>query len=780
MKKRLAAAVRLALVSTAVLQAAPGRASDATQDAAGLDEVIVTAQRRSESLERTPVSISALGSEALEKLSIAKDSDLQTAAPGLIVKAGANSNQLNYAIRGQSLDAFSGVLPGVLPYFNDVQVAGGTSNTLYDMQSVQVLKGPQGTLFGRNSTGGTVLFTSAKPTPEFGGYAAASGGNHGTYRGEGALNLPLADGRVLTRLAGVYQSTDGFQYDRFRGRRIGGLDRSGARFSLTLKPNDTFTNELVVDYSHLDGIGTSNVIWSIYPTGSTNAPAPANFLFTPAVDGLLGPGAWNAYVAAHPGVDPDGIVAFAAKQKQRGPYDVTISSLPFVNTNNVVVSNVTSFQLGPDLELKNIVGYTNLKALTGAEYDASPFVVDERGARGGRNSTEQYSEELQLIGKAAGAKLSYVAGLYANREDVRENTLSQIVGLEPFIPTSNQINSGLTKRRSIALYAQGTYDLSEATGVSGLAAIVGARWTREKVSLEHLPDDVFILAPQPGYTTPQEDTFRKPSWHVGLQRQLNDSTLLYGSVSSSVRNGGFNFFAPPLPGAGNEGGSEYGVEKATSFELGAKFKGRIGAMPARVNFALYDLEVKDAQRVTYVQLFGAPAAVTVNVPKTRVRGVEADGLVSPTAWLTLGASVNYTNAKFTDNIVNVLGGAAVPFGPVPDVAEWSGVAYAEVAAPIGPRLRASFRAETYAQTDVTFSSTGDTVNPGTTLPGYGLVNLRVGLEDADAGWSVAAVVKNAFDREYYVGGLGFGSLFTYNLAVPGEPRMYSVEARYRF
>lgn len=771
-----------ALAVMAVLQASQAMAQDtATTAGEALEEVLVTAQRRSATLESTPVAVTALGRDALEKLSVVTDADLQTAAPGLMVKAGANTNQLNFAIRGQSLDAFSGVLPGVLPYFNEVQVAvGGGSTSLYDLQSVQVLKGPQGTLFGRNSTGGTVLFTSAKPTNEFGGYVAASGGNFGLVRGEGAINVPLIADTLLLRVSGFYQSRDGYQYNRFDGTKLGGMDRSGGRVSLTFKPGDRFRNDLVVDFAHADGTAVSNTIYTIYPTGSTNAPAPANFLFTPAVEALFGEGAWAQYVAAHPGVDPAGIVEYAATQRGFGPYNISVSSRPFHASNNLVVSNITSFDITPDLQFRNVIGYTNLRSLNGAEYDGSPFIVDERGTRGGRNFTEQKSEEAQFIGKAFDQKLSYVTGIYLNDEETYENTLSQIFGLEPFLPVNNQINSGITKRKSYAGYGQGTYDLSGTTGIDGLRVTLGARYTNEKVSLEHLPDDVFILNPNPGYTTPQEDTFKKVSWHVGLERQVNEQLLVYLNARSSVRNGGFNFFAPPLPGFGNDGGSEYGVEKATDLEFGAKFRGEVGSMPARLNLAVYTLQVKDAQRVTYAQLFGAPAAVTVNVPKTRVSGLEADGLVSPASWLTLGGSINYTDAKFTDNLVSVLGGSPVAFGPVPDVAEWSGVAYAEFGMPVGSSLRATVRAEVYAQTDVTFSSTANTENPGTTLPGYGLVNLRIGLENPGAGWSVAGVVKNLADRVYYVGGLGFGSLFTYNLAVPGEPRTYHVEARYKF
>lgn len=761
---------------------APSATAPNTTGGEELDVIVVTAQRREQPLERTPVAVTALGAEALQKSSIVTESDLQSAIAGLTVKAGQNSDSLNFAIRGQSLDAYSGVLPGVLPYFNEIQFNSGDSTPLYDLQSVQVLKGPQGTLFGRNSTGGTVLYTSAKPENRFGGYIAASGGNYGQRRAEGALNMPIVDDKVLGRIALFYTNNDGYQYDTIHQRKLGGIERYAARGSLTIKASDSFTNDLVVDYAHANGYSMSDVLYDIYPTGSTNAPAPANFVFTPAGFNAIipVPNAWAAYVAAHPGVDPLGIVHFAGVQAARGPYTVSVSSLPFHQANNLIVSNISTWDIATDLKLKNIFGYTNLRNFDGAEYDGSPFVVDERGTLGGRRRTEQFSEELQILGKAFSKQLSYVTGIYANDEKTDERTNSFVFDLAPFAPAHDQINHGLTKRKSFALYGEGTYDLSDLTSIQGLSFTLGARYTNEKVTFTHLPDDSFITNPNPKYVTPLSDTFREPAWHVGVQWQATDSTMLYLTSRSSTRNGGFNFFSPPLPGFGANGGSEYGTERATDVELGAKFKGRLADMPARLNVAVYDLNVKDSQRVTYAVIFGNLAAITVNVPKSRVTGLEVDGSISPASWLQFGGSFSLTDAQFTDNKVSVLGGAPIAFGPVPDTPRRSGSAYAEFGRNVMDQTRLSLRLEAYGQSPSTFSSTGDSVNPGSTIPGYGLVNARLGLESENAGWSVAAVGKNLTNKVYYVGGIGFGSLFTYNLAVPGLPRTFALEARYKF
>ena len=202
-------------------------------------------------------------------------------------------------------------------------------------------------------------------------------------------------------------------------------------------------------------------------------------------------------------------------------------------------------------------------------------------------------------------------------------------------------------------------------------------------------------------------------------------------------------------------------------------------MPTRLNIALYRDWIKQAQRVAFTLVGGSPAAVTVNVPRASVKGFELDGQITPITWLSVGGALNYTDAKFTRNEVSISGGAPVEFGTYPDTPKWSGSVYGEVTKPVTDALTANLRADMYAQTGQYFSPTGNT-NTGTRLPGYKLVNFRVGIDDDKAGWSISALVKNAFKKTYYVGGVAFGELFQYNTAVPGDPRTFMLEGRFKF
>lgn len=784
----LAVAVLCALqCSPAIAQTAPsesrGDAQSATSNANDIGEIVVTAQRRAQTLENTPVAVSAISADSLSRQAIVSEADLQYTVPGLTVKAGQSDNQLNYSLRGQTVDAFSSSRPSVLPYFNEVQVGGSGSSAFYDLDSVQVLKGPQGTLFGRNSTGGAVLFTTAKPTDVLGGYASIAGGNYGDVQGEGALNLPLVSDKALLRVAGFFQSRNGFQHNLFDDSRLGNIRRQNLRVSLTLKPTPGISNDLVIDFAHSAGNNISSVVYNIFPIGVGNPYVPNNFLYSPAVDAAFGPGAWNRFLAVHPHAPPEGIVAFTAEQQARGPFQVDVDAPDFHTATNVIVSNITSFALGSDTQFRNIIGYTHFNGNDASEFDGTPYPADGNGTGGRGGILRQFSEEPQIVGKSFDSKLSYVSGLYFSDERNQTHSLSELFDLSPAAPVTSQINDGVTTNKTYAGYGQGTLELGDLVGLQGLGFTAGARYSSEKVTFLHLPDDVYISNPPPAgavFVNPLTDTFKKFSWQFGLQEQVNPGLLLYAVSRRSFRSGGFNFFAPPLPGFGNQGGAEYKPETATDIEIGAKFKGDLGNAPVRLNIAAYNMWVKDIQRSNYVSIFGSLAGITVNVPKAQVTGVEIDGVIKPTRWLTLGGNVNATDARFTSNLVSVLGNPAVAFGPYPDTPKWSGVAFVEVAVPVTDRLRGSLRGDVYDQTATNFSSTGNTLNPGTRIPGYTLANFRLGIEDEQAGWSLSANLKNAFDRVYYVGGIGFASLFAVNTVIPGAPRTITVEARYKF
>jgi iron complex outermembrane receptor protein len=420
--------------------------------------------------------------------------------------------------------------------------------------------------------------------------------------------------------------------------------------------------------------------------------------------------------------------------------------------------------------------------------DAVPFGIDNNGFFRENAAGEPYgrideyrslSDELQIIGETFDNRLDYVAGVYFSDEKYTAITGSDFFDF-PFIRTI-QINAATTYNKTYAAFAQGTLDLSPWTGIEGLSFTGGARYTDEKIRIKYLDRDISRLAPpatQANFDFDQTRKFNSLSWTLGVQYQIDPRTLLYAASRRSFRHGGFNYFQQPIPGFGEEGGNAYRNETVTDIELGLKKQGRI-IIPYRFSLALYQSWIDDAQRVAYILRAGTPVAITVNVPAARVRGFEFDADVSPTRWLKLGGQLNYTDAEFTDNMVSVGGSAPVLFGNYPDTPKWSGAAFADVNVPVGGGLALSLRGDVYHQSSVSTTALGKR-DPITTLPKYSLVNFRVGIENDEAGWSLAGLVKNAFRKTYYVGGVPLGKLFQINTAVPGEPRTFSLEARYKF
>jgi len=790
-------------VSAWVWAGAPGPAdttdaADAAQPTSGaelpgeLGEVIVTAQRRSESLERTPVAVAVLSADALSQRAIVTESDLQSAAPGLTVRASQNSNQLNYALRGQSLDAFSGTRPGVLPYVDEVQVGGaGGSSAFYDLASIQLLKGPQGTLFGRNATGGAVVFTTAKPTNELGGYLTARLGNYDLRYVEGALNVPMMDDRVLMRISGFRNKRDGYQEDLYQGVRAGEVDRYGIRASLTIRFSDSIKNDFVADYYHAAGNNVEGPLYNLNPNGVIPLIALTNFgnaaQFDAIISGFVagaggppnaGAGAAAQYAAANPRLDPGGLASYLVTQRARGPYVVESNSPNTYHGENTIISNITAIDVAEDTQIRNILGHTKIDNTNIGDIDGTPYGVDDFGNI--TNLTKQFSEELQLVGKTAAKQLTYVTGVfYSDESNIYTNTGKVLTF--PII-ASLQSYAAKTTNKTYAAYGQGTYDLSQLTGLAGLGFTAGARYTDEKVGLQTLPQDISFsdsAAAQATYEPNQSKSYKNLSWTLGIQEQLNNNLLLYAASRRSYRNGGFNTSERPVPGLGTAGGDGYDRETVTDFELGTKFHGELAGMPVRANLAVFQDWVENSQRVAYTIVGGSPAAVTVNVPKASVKGVELDGTISPTTWLQLGTSGSYTNARFTSNLVSIDGGVPVVFGTYPDTPKWSGTAFGEVTFPVSGNLEVSFRGDVFGQTGTFFSSTANT-NPGARLSGYKLVNFRLGLGDEQQGWTVSFNLKNAFNEVYYVGGIALGELFQLNTAVPGEPRTYFGEVRYKF
>ena len=273
MRFRSALLISSTLAMTVPAAAVLAQSSTTSNPAANnsvVSEVVVTARRRDENLSKVPITISVLSGATLREKGVTTETDLQSAVPGLGVLATQQQNQLSYSIRGQSVDSLSGSVQAVIPYIDDIQLNSQSASTFYDLANIQVLKGPQGTLFGRNTTGGAVLSTTAPATDSIGGYAQVDVGDYNLRRFQGALNVPLVPGKALLRLAFDFDNEDGYVKNVYDGSLLGTTDAKSGRATLELHPTEELKNTTVFQYNKNDGTNLSG------PTSTVAAEQYAN------------------------------------------------------------------------------------------------------------------------------------------------------------------------------------------------------------------------------------------------------------------------------------------------------------------------------------------------------------------------------------------------------------------------------------------------------------------------------------------------------------------------
>jgi iron complex outermembrane receptor protein len=782
----LPAAIALALGAPGSVWAADAATSTAApaDESLGMQEIVVTARRRDEDLERVPVAIAAIGHEDLAQRTIQSQNDLQSAVPGLTVRESQTENQLNFSLRGQSIDTYSGSSPAVLPYFDDFQFTTLSAASIYDLDSVQVLKGPQGTLFGRNATGGAVLYTTAKPQNELGGFVTIRGGNYDLGEILGAVDVPIVDDKVLLRVAFDVEHRGGYVRNIYDGSDLGKQERQSGRVTLVVKPTDDIASTTVFQYNHSGGNNVGATLYSAYPCGATHngvaLVTTGTCLFSPALDSTVGvPGAWAAYLAAHPKVPTQGLYPYAQVARSIGPWVVDTDAESRHYSRDFFVTNTTTFAVGHDMTIKNIVGYGESKTRDLSDVDGGPYGIISLdsindGLSGQATDNRQGSEEIQLLGKAFEEKLDYILGAFYSRQSDSTLDSNSYIYLQPIIEPSPGNYRWNIIDKSEAVFAQGTYDLQNLTHVDGLKGTAGIRYTWEQVSIQQLPGAVESGKPD------ENESFSNPSWTVGLEYQINPNLLVYLENRGSWRTGGYAGASPAVAATAAGGGNEFLPEKTHDVELGTKVQGSLFGMLGRLNVAVYNQWVTEIQRSTIVTIDGVSSAVTSNVPSATISGAEIDAVLDPTRWLSMGANMAFTDARYTNGNVSLFG-EALSYGPFADAPRWSGSVFARVEiTPLERFGKMSVRADVYSQSKDYFSNLDNTVIPESSLPSYTTLNLRYDWQVVNSKLTLSAFAKNVLDRKYYVGGLAFGNSFGFNDAVAGEPLMYGAEATYRF
>ena len=683
----------------------PAAAAQATgqvpqNGADGLEEVTVTARRVEENQQNVPVAITSLSGAALQKRNIDTVKDLQFDVPNLQVKQSQSFPTVpEFIIRGQRQAL--GTDENVVTYVNGVP-QGTRGLTLYDMNSVQVLKGPQGTLFGKNSNGGAMVFTTNPPVFDKEGMVELEYGNYDRKNFTAMVNVPLIGDVVALRAAGNVERRDGVYENRYPGAQdLDDRHNESGRIALLVRPNDRFENLTTFDYLHRREI----------PTPAVLEAAPLN---APGFGGLISLLTQQAVTQQSQlsGSNP-AVVGGTLLQRTGSPFVISAptglgtttpsagNAVTPINTfgdyvKTYGVANTTSFKLNDHLTLRNILGARYERAdeeqdpsgAAGYTVNISPFLAG-LGAPGlpdsipgqvannntnYQNKTRLYTEELQLVGEYA--HLRTITGAFASRTELDYKVQSFFtVGPVSLYPRQSHHRYQELDSDSRALFAQGTYDFGQ-FGLDKLRLTLGVRynWDKRK-NLEHdFYSDSLSFAESytgsnqtcainsgtggvsTGINTAAQcadfgtGTWRALTWTDSIEYQFTPDTLVYFTNRRGYKSGSAN------PNSLNLSYIFYNPERLTDFELGLKQQGLLAEMPYRLNIAGFVGQYKDIQTQDILSFCSVDCSaanpgtytdlIIFNVGNATIKGVELEGTLKPQRQLQFDLGYSYQVGRY--------------------------------------------------------------------------------------------------------------------------------------
>jgi iron complex outermembrane receptor protein len=745
----------------------------------GIETVTVTAERREESAQNVPISIIAIDQRDLTSRGVRTAEDLISVAPGLSLQAAdGNRGDLVFSIRGEGR-VFGQSADGVVTYFADVP---DFANQLYDLNSVQVLKGPQGTLFGRNTLGGAVLLVPRVPTEDPEGYLMARVGDYGRHDFEFGAGGGLIGDKLMVRVSGQYLADDGYTKNLYNGKDLDNQNRLSLRGSIVANPFSWLENSTIVQYSTLDENGSGLVLANINSTPSiTSTINPSLAAFFPGTIVLL------------PQVQAD-----LAAQQARGPRSVSLDGKEGNSFRSIGVINTTTADLGDSYVLKNIFSYRRYRTGAALDWDGTPLPIAQ--TINPDFWTDEITEELQFQGHWAVLHgLDDTSGLYYESVTAPDYTLFDFTSFQPYPSGSppTTLAPGLflpqgplhvlslhdfTKSFSRAAYTQFTLKATEALALTfGIRETwddrSGGSQTAIKIPGYGFPNDLLLEPATSGHVSGSATT-----WNVSALYSVTDDLNLYATVRRGYKSGGVN---PTTVGTG----SQFLPEFVTDYEIGTKYQGHLGSWDLVASIDGFYDDYKNIQRSIVTSLIPV-ATITENAAAGTTKGVDVGVVVAPMTALSLSANYTYLDTSYSKYFDPVLGDLTHSLYPNAPVHQFS--ATAKYTLPIDESYgTVSALASFYYQSSQAFYQTNrlngvpanDLGVPGAVAPGYSLLNLRVDWQHIFGGkFGAALFVNNVSDTAYIQGDInlqGYGPSFV-NANVYGPPRMFGVEIRYDY
>jgi iron complex outermembrane receptor protein len=737
----------------AQVQPAGGAQTQAEQSS--LQDIIVTARKRSESAQSVPISITAVGAEQLKARSVNTISDLQALAPGLYLQQGFDDPQsLALTLRGRKQNDNTLLAdPSVGLYVDGLYIPRqfGLAASLVDLSRVEVLRGPAGTLYGRNTTGGAISIFTTDPTDELSGSVDLTFGNHATASGVGILNVPINDD-VAARFVVQRGISDGYGHDGV-GRKFLSQDSQYYRTKLRARIGDSWKILVAGHYEKSDSGGGATKIVGLTPAGFGDPSDPEGGFLTLVTQGALG-------------LTEDEAVSYlrnAVAQSQHDFYsnhavNKGLSQIKRADANIAISGDIT-----PGVEFRSITGYQWLKY-----YASLPSLLPVPSVSTvGIKRDQYYSQEFQILGGEQ-SRFNWIVGFYGGFEKGRDYT-----GID-FLGVSQTSNDNRAQNRSLAGFAQATWEFLPDWHVTG-----GGRYSidRRRNDATDLDGGACVI-PAPGVDSTNtgpaqcprrfQTTFKKPSWLISFDHKLNDDVLAYAKAAQGYRSGGQQASGSVLAD------SFIPFKPETNVEFEAGIKSYLFDRKLRLNLDAYRDKYSDLQVTTQFQTAtGDYGSRATNAASAVIWGVEAESDLVVSSGLTLHGSTAYTHAKYK-KFFDVSGDrSAEPF-PVPKWTWAIGARYVHTAS-FGT---ASINLDYNWQSKVVLDPTA-ILRSQVTQTGYGLLSGRINVHLNDAGLDVALFGKNLTAKKYYdqAFALEFGG---FSLGYPGGARSFGIEIIKKF
>lgn len=791
-----------------------------------LEEIVVTAQRRQENLTDVPISISVLSQEQISNANITNASDLARYTPSLSANTLFGAENASFAIRGFVQDVRT--TASVATYFSEVVAPRGQTlyttgdgagpGELFDLENVQVLKGPQGTLFGRNSTGGAVLFVPRKPTDEFGGYVEVSAGDFGLSRQEIVMNVPLHE-RFKIRVGVDNQERDGYLNNvaRYGADEMGNVNYTAFRMSGIWDISDSLQNYTILSYVNSE---TTNFAPKLFD---------CNDQYLTGIVGAIG-GIPSGEIPSFTDVNPLLLILVPACQRQLreqaangtdGFYDVnSLVAHPISFQQQKRIINTLTWDVSDDITVKNILAYGHLftegeQSTFGSDFRAL-YDVDPRrrfevataivSPEFATTDQETWVAELQAQGHAFDALLDWQGGVYFENSTPNGATgfrSPSLISCDPatisgdisqancFDPSAGILGSILdlsaaTEYTNSAIYGQSTLHFLEQ-----LSSTVGTRYTWDKTEAygRKVRYNFLLSIPSAPIETIQTPTVssERLTGFVDLVYKPTETSMTYAKYSQGYRQGGTNTQA-------EVGIDTYDPEYVSTYEIGAKAEFG-GFIPGRVSVSIFYNDFTDMQlKSAYVSNRSGAVPAIFNAGRSEIRGAELEAMLLLSEDVTFIFSYSHLKSELLEQEdhqaeVQALGGI------------FAGATYVKTA-DIGDSLPYSPDHTFVAtlnwklpipsdygdiQLGTTFSYTGNqqvvatSASPYAMLDPYSLLNLNLNWKSIfGQPFDLAIFGTNLRDEEYFTYVQGGYYPLGYESGSTGQPRMFGMRLKYRF